>query len=191
MLRISVVTLAGALALGTGGCYDDDAVYYYDDGSYGDSQCAPGFDQFGIDAGPTLDLDPGVGAGVTAEYLGDGAWRFAAACDTAISGYPCTWDILVSAVEGEIQGFKSESLERSDVLDWSPSTQDGPADAARLVATTDVDLDAFTLDATPGATLDVDVILDGQCGGTYLHWMNAGRVVNAHTQAVDLTPSAP
>lgn len=191
MRKAFVFALAGILALGTTGCYDDDAVYYYDNGSYGDGNCAPGFDQFGIDAGQPLDIDPGVGVGVTAEYLGDGAWRFAAACDTAISGYPCAWDLLVSGVDGQIQGFKSESLERSDVLDWSPSSENGPADAARLIATTDVDLDAFTLDATPGATLDIDVILDGQCGGTYLHWLNAGRVVSAHTQAVDLTPSAP
>jgi len=191
MRSLSVLAFAGALALGSAGCHDDHDHYYYDDGSYNDNQCAAGFDQFGIDTGQTLDIDPGVGVGVTAEYLGNGAWRFAAACDTAYSGYPCAWDILVSGVDGAIQGFKSESLERSDVLDWSPSTQNGPADAARLIATTDYDLDAFTLDADPGATLDVDVILDGQCGGTYLHWLNAGRVVNAHTQAVDLTPSAP
>lgn len=190
MQKVSVLAFAGALALGTAGCYDDD-VYYYDDGYYGETACAPGFDQFGIDTGATLDLDPGIGAGVTVEYLGDGAWRFAAACDTAISGYPCDWDILVSGVDGAIQRFESESLERSDILDWTPSSEGGAADAARLVATTDLDLDAFTLDATPGATLDVDVILDGQCGGTYLHFTNAGRVVNAHTQAVDLTPSAP
>jgi len=88
MRKVSVLAFAGALALGTVGCYDDD-VYYYDDGSYGESTCAPGFDQFGVDTGATLDLDPGVGAGVTVEYLGDGAWRFGAACDTALSGYPC------------------------------------------------------------------------------------------------------
>ena len=61
----------------------------------------------------------------------------------------------------------------------------------RLVATSDTDLDAFTLDATPGSTLELDTILDEQCGGSYVHWLNAGRVVHAHTQAVDLTPSSP
>lgn len=186
-----VLAALSTFALAVSGCYAGNDVYYYDEGAYGDGSCAAGFDQSEIDSGSTLDLDPGVGAGVTAEYLGDGAWRFATACDTAISGYECNWDIVVSAVDGKIQRFESESLERSDLLDWSPSVEGGPADAARLVATSDYDLDAFTLDATPGATLEIDTILDEHCGGSYVHWLHEGRVVSAHTQAVDLTPSSP
>jgi len=190
MLERRVVVL-GTLALAAAGCYAGNDVYYYEDGSYDDSYCAPGVEQSDIDSGSKLELEPGVGAGVTAEYLGDGAWRFATACDTAFSGYACTWDILVSAVNGEIQRFDSESLERTDLLDWSPSVQGGPDDAVRLVATSDYDLDAFTLDATPGATLEIDTILDDYCGGSYVHWLDEERVVSAETQAVDLTPSSP
>ena len=189
MLRSRVVTVLAALAPAFSGCYAGNDVYYYEDGY--DSYCAPGYDQSDIDTGSTLELDPGVGAGVTAEYLGDGAWRFATACDTAYSGYPCTWDILISAVDGKILRFQSESLERSDLLDWSPLAEGGPDDAVRLVATSDYDLDAFTLDATPGATLEIDTLLDDTCGGTYVHWLHADRVISAHTQTVDLTPSSP
>jgi hypothetical protein len=191
MLERRVIAVLGGFALATSGCYAGDDVYYYDDGTYDDGYCAPGFAQSDIDSGSKLELDPGVGAGVTAEYLGDGAWRFATACDTALSGYPCSWDILVSAVDGEIEHFDSESLERTDVLASGPSVQGGPDDAVRLVATNDYDLDAFTLDATPGATLEIDTILDEQCGGSYVHWLDAGRVVSAQTQTVDLTPSSP
>jgi len=191
MLERRVFAVLGMVALAASGCYAGSDVYYYDDGTYGDSSCVAGFDEGEIDSGSKLDLDPGVGAGVTAEYLGDGAWRFATACDTAISGYACNWDILVSAVDGEILHFDSESLERSDLLARSPSVEGGPDDAVRLVATSDYDLDAFVLDATPGATLEVDTLLDEHCGGSYVHWLHDGRVVNAHTQAVDLTPSSP
>lgn len=192
-----VLAVSGALAVA--GCYEDDPYVYcagsgcqdyygpgYDNG--GSDYCAPGIGSGHIDTGSTLDLDPGRGAGVTAEYLGDGAWRIAAACDTTYSGYPCQWDLLVTALDGRLAGFAAEGLERNDVLDWS-SSPDG--DAVRLVASNDYDLDAFTLDATPGATLSVDVLLDNQCGGTLFSWLENDRVVDAHTQITDLTPTEP
>ena len=192
--------LAAASVLAVPGCYEDDPyVYcagsgcesYYgpgpDDGG-GGNYCAAGIGAGDIDTGSTLDLDPGMGAGVTAEYLGDGAWRIATACDTTQSGYPCQWDLLVTALDGRIAGFASEGLERNDSLDRSTSP-DG--DAVRLVASNDYDLDAFTLDVTPGATLSLDVLLDNQCGGTLLSWLEHDRVVSAATQITDLTPTAP
>ena len=190
----SLASLVGIAfgAILASGCYShDDPYYYYDDGYSDNSYCAPGLTQSTIDTGTKLDIDPGVGAGVTAEYFGDGAWRFATACDTINSNYPCTWDILVSALDGKIEGFASESLERNDLLDWAPSTQNGPNDAARLVATNDYDLDAFTLDATPDTTLEIDVILDDYCGGDRLRWWSRGNVANGKTQTTDLTPSDP
>jgi hypothetical protein len=202
-VRTFRLALAGVAVLALGGCYADDPyVYcagsgcddYYGPGpgpgpdGGGGNYCAAGIGSGDIDTGSTLDLDPGSGAGVTAEYLGEGAWRFATACDTAYSGYACHWDLLVTALEGNILGFAPEGLERNDVLDWG-SSPDG--DAARLIASNDYDLDAFTLDATPGATLSVDVLLDDQCGGTLLSFLEHGRVVQANTQITDLTPTAP
>jgi hypothetical protein len=193
MLSRFTFALAAVAALAASGCYGDDDDHYYQDGSYdgAGSYCAPGYDQSSIDTGSTLDLDPGTGAGVTAEYLGGGAWRFATACDTALSGYPCRWDLLITPLDGSIVDFASESLERNDVLDRAPGPDGTGNSSVRLLATDDYDLDAFTLDATPGSALEIDVILDDQCGGTYLHWLRGDKVIHAATQTADLTPSAP
>jgi hypothetical protein len=197
-VRTFPLALAGAAALALAACYDDDPyVYcagsgcddYYGPGPDGGGDyCAAGIGAGDIDTGSTLDLEPGTGAGVTAEYLGAGAWRFATACDTSYSNYACHWDLLVTALDGSIAAFAPEGLERNDVLDWG-SSPDG--DAVRLVASNDYDIDAFTLDATPGATLSVDVLLDDQCGGTLLSFLERDRVVQASTQITDLTPTAP
>src|SRR4051794_26076926 len=100
--------LAATSVFALAGCYEDDPYVYcagsgcdsyygpdpgYDNG--GGNYCAAGIGSGDIDTGSTLDLDPGTGAGVTAEYLGAGAWRIATACDTSQSGYPCQWDLLV------------------------------------------------------------------------------------------------
>lgn len=197
-LRPFRLALASVAVLALAGCYEDDP-YVYCAGSGCDDYYGPGYDGGGdycaagigngdIDTGSTLNLDPGKGAGVTAEYLGDGAWRIATACDTTYSGYACQWDLLVVALDGHIKSFSPESLERNDLLDWSDSP-DG--DAVRLVASNDYDLDAFTLDVTPGTTVSIDVLLDNQCGGTLLSWLEYGRVTYANTQITDLTPTAP
>jgi hypothetical protein len=188
-----LIALAAGAALAASGCYGGDDDHYYQDGppDGGGAYCAPGSDQSSIDTGSTLDLDPGTGAGVTAEYLGSGAWRFATACDTARSGYPCAWDLLVTPLDGSVLDFAPESLERNDQLERAPGPDGSGDQSVRLVATNDYDLDAFTLDATPGIALEIDVILDDQCGGTFLHWLRDGQVVHASTQVADLTPSEP
>jgi hypothetical protein len=192
-LRLALASLA---VLTLAGCYEDDPyVYcagsgcqdYYGPGpdTGGGDYCSAGIGDGDIDTGSTLNLDPGKGAGVTAEYLGDGAWRIATACDTTYSGYACQWDVMAIALDGSIARFAPEGHERNDVLDWGTSP-DG--DAVRLVASNDYDIDAFTLDVTPGATVSIDVLLDNQCGGQLLSWLEHDRVMYGNTQATDLTP---
>ena len=91
--------LPSVVALALGGCVVDSGYHdgYYDDG-YGNGYypppsgnypvCSSGVDQQHIDNGQVLELDPGY-VGVSAEYFGDGAWRFAMACDTPSSGIVC------------------------------------------------------------------------------------------------------
>jgi hypothetical protein len=185
-----------------GGCYDDHyhCDYHCDDGYYGDSgnpppdgsipACTSGVASGTIDTGSYLELDPGYVA-VSGEYFGNGAWRFALSCDTVqpSSGVPCNYDMTVSPVNGVIQDFAPESLESNDFLARAPGT--AGSDAVNLNAVTDYDIDAFTLMATPGTTLEVSLTLDGQCALSFFFWLENGQVVSDNETLVDLTPSAP
>jgi hypothetical protein len=169
--------LLGSAVLAAG-CYTDDD-YYYDP-----MHCEPGVEEASIDTGGILILDPGR-VGATAEYLGDGAWRFATACDTALTGVRCNWRIRVAPLDGVVRSFAPETLEVDDELF---------ADAEGGVnfdALSDIDLDAFTLETTPGATVRVHVALDGACGGPFFFWLEDEALLAGVTPSVELTPSEP
>jgi hypothetical protein len=173
-----------------GGCYDDSGYHsqqgYYPDGAT--VSCSSGSDSQGIDSGRYLELDPG-SVGVTAEAFAEGAWRFAMACDTPRSGAVCHYDLTVTPVDGSISSFTPESLEEGDVLSSTPGAYG--ADAVNLDAFTDYDIDGFTLTATPGSTLELNVVLDGNCAAPFLFWIEANNVVSGQKTLTDLTPSSP
>lgn len=193
------------LTLAFGGCYTDDhygyCSYQCDSGYQGGDgsgnnpdgsipECLSGVASGSIDTGRNLELDSGY-VGISGEYFGDGAWRFAFSCDTAqpSSGVPCNYDMTVSSVDGTIESFAPENLENGDFL--GPARGPGGSDAVNLNAVTDYDIDAFTLEATPGSTLEVSLTLDGQCALAFFYWLENGQVVSDNQTLVDLTPSAP
>jgi hypothetical protein len=176
-------------ALGVAGCYDSGSGYatgYYPVG------CKSGVSTGSVDTGVILDLDPGYGVGTTIEYAGDGAWRFAVACDSLVSGYVCDWSVLVSPIDGTIDSFEPEALEVEDVIERYPSEPGSTVEGAVfLSAFTADDIDAFTLLATPGAGMRVDANIDGHCGGPYLFWTEGGAVKTSPTNPTDLFASEP
>jgi hypothetical protein len=181
------------LPLALFGCYVDAGHgAYYDDG-YGDGyapypngpSCSSGVTASTIDTGVYYPLDPGL-VGISAEYFGDGAWRFATACDTPVSGYTCGYLLNVVPVDdGIIYSVAPEDLEPGDNLGILANG------AAHFDVETGADLDAFTLEATPGSTLEVRASLDGYCATSYLLWFSGGASPLATTGGVDLTPSSP
>jgi hypothetical protein len=173
------VALTAPLLLASG-CYTDDSLDY--DPMY----CQAGIEEASIDAGGILILDPGR-VGATAEYLGDGAWRFATACDTAITNVRCNWQLTVTPLDGAITNIAPETLENDDFLEPGGATDESVV----FDAITDVDIDGFTLDATPGATLRVDVALDGACGGPFFFWLDRDEPLAGITPSIELTPSEP
>jgi hypothetical protein len=189
MKRLASIAL---FALAAYGC-SDDGIYYYDDGYYYDPpplECSADYLEATIDTGAYIDIDPGEGVGATIEYLGDGAWRVAVACDTYFDPYerPCTWDLVLTSIDGIIEDFAPERLERDDALGWYPTARD---DSVRLLSTTAYDLDAITLFTTPGAALSIDALLDDQCGAPYLIWVEAGDYATSDAIETDLYPSEP
>jgi hypothetical protein len=186
-----VLLLAPLLA---GGCVVDAGPHhhgYYDYYYYGGGPnssgptCSTGVSASTIDTGSYYPLDAGL-VGISAEYFGDGAWRFATACDTPQSGYDCNYVVTVTPLDGVIDSVAPEALEGSDLLSLEVNGD------AHFSAVTAADIDAFTLEATPGATLEVSATIDGYCATPYVLWLSGGRTPDApQTAALDLTPSSP
>jgi hypothetical protein len=170
----------------------------YDDGTHNHGSCVdlgncpgdlpPDIAQSTIDTGATLaDIQAGEGAGAFVEYQAGGKWHVFTACDTKLSGYSCTWDIIVSTDKSaDITTFEEETLESDDYLDWYDTR------AVRLVGHVTDDFDGFFVDVTPGATLTVDVYLDGDPSPRYIYWVGGGGLhQGSPTNPIDLTPTSP
>jgi hypothetical protein len=186
-LRQKLGTLAALATLALVGCGDDRYAY-----GYYPIVCDSGVTDGTVETDAILDLDPGYGAGATVEYSGDGAWRFAVACDSFLTGYGCRWQVLVSAIDGTIDSFERESLEDYDVVQRYPTVPGSTEeDGVLLDAETDFGIDAFTLLATPGAGMRVEAAIGGYCGAPYLFWTDDGQVRNSTTNPTDLFPSTP
>jgi len=177
------------LGLTASGCYDDDYDYppVYDEGVV--AVCEAGVVVAGIDRGGFLDLEPGRGAGAIVEYAGEGAWRVAVTCDTALSGYDCLWDLEVTPIDAPIIELMPEGLEDRDSLGRFVLPAD--METVGFVSETATDLDAFTLVTDPGAGLRVDALLDGACAGPFVSWIEESDVVASRTQVMDIHPLEP
>ena len=188
-LRLTAFGTSTLLAVALSGCM-------YDRGHHGDCMGAacdpvgPGPTQVAeasIDTGATLsEIEPGQGAGAFVEYQSGGQWRVYTACDTDVSKLSCEWDIIVSAAPGaDLVDFAAEELESSDQLFREDSR------SVHLIATSTTDFDGFRFEATPGATVRVDVYLDGAPAPAYIYWVGDGGLhQGAPTNPIDLTPSA-
>ena len=121
------------------------------------------------------------------EVAAGGKWHVYTSCDTDISGYSCTWDIIVSAFEGdEVTSLEADRLEDYDYLDWYGDR------SLHLVADNSYDFDGFFFGATPGATIRVDVFLDNGPAPRYIYWVGDGGMhKGSPTNPIDLTPSSP
>lgn len=157
---------------------------YDPDPSSGAAACGE-LEHSNIDAERQLEVEPGVGAGTFIEYQADGTYRVTTSCDVDVTdGAPCTWDIIVTPQgEAAIESLSPVDIEQDDAL-----TTDGIS--VQLLATTEGDLDGFTVGTTPGATLRVDALLDGSCANRYLFWIGDGALHSgAPSNPVDLVPS--
>jgi hypothetical protein len=187
-----LAVLVGALA--AAGCYGDcdDCPPYYPPPPSGSAppSCQSGVSNGSIDADVFLDLDPGMGVGVTAEYASDGVWRFAATCDSLVSNAGCNWTLLVAPIDGTIDDYEAEALEDVDIIQRYPSMAGSTEeDGVHLDSLTDDDdIDAFSVFATPGAGMFVSASIDGNCGGPFFFWTDGGDVKTSKTEATELFP---
>lgn len=182
----SVLPLLALTAL-TACDYGDD-----DEGDYYSASCGGDPSASTIDPDATLQFEAGDGAGLFVEYAADGQYFFTTTCAPRDAGDGCDWDVIVTTFGEEdtdaefarVDSISPVSFEEGDYL-----AVEAP-DEVRYVAWTDSDFDGFVLATTPGASVRIDVLLDGGCGNGYVYWLGDGAVhEGAPSNPLDLTPS--
>jgi hypothetical protein len=139
----------------------------------------------GIDADALIDVVPGEGVGLFVEYESGGGWHVFATCDTAITGFGCEWDVIVTPVEGVADLLTEDDLEFEDFLDFWGS-------GARMITFTTHGVDGMFFDAPAGEPLLVDALLDGIAANRYLYWVGDGGLHRgAPTSLLELEPFDP
>jgi hypothetical protein len=173
------LTLAAVAALGaaSSGCYVIT--------SPGDG--AP-IQQARLDTDATMTVKGGAGAGAFVQYASGGHWNVYTSCDFETSGVPCTFDVIIRAVDrtATLSNVAGQALGTSDAAQLDA---DG---SVSLTTQTSLGLDGVTFDADPGATVEVDMTLDGVDHPELLDWVRLGKVVlGADTNPVDFMPTFP
>lgn len=177
--------LALAVALPLGGCViEDDHHHYHDRDGYGYGGTAPtpvpstsGTTTpstppspllVEVDTDQTMSADPGGGVGVFVEYAKGGYWHVWWTCDTNITSQQCTYAVNLSVATGSITNVDS-----GDIANFVTAPT-----ANRLEArtTTTTQTHGIYFNSDPGAVLTVDASLDGLQDGSFLFFVQNGKV---------------
>lgn len=162
---------------------DDDEYYVDDDGGYDPGSGSDVPLLVDIDTGATLSVEPGDGVGVFVEHVEGGRWRISTSCDTNFSGYACAFNLNLQAL-----GLRIVELQD---LDSDDAVSEG-VDLVYFDPMTAFDSDAILLDAEPGASLRLEVFLDGQSEPRFTYWIGDGILnTGAPSNPVDFRPAEP
>jgi len=163
--------------------HDGNGYYAPGSGSYTPTTSQT-IEQATIDVDRSVTFTAGAGPGVYIEYASGGTYRITTSCDSTPNN-PCHWDILVTALDGaSVLGVAPVALEGDD------SVAAGSDNQVRFVAATDSDSDGFTLQTDPGASIEVDALLENAAANGYLFWVGDGALnTGAPSNPVDLVPS--
>jgi hypothetical protein len=144
-----------------------------------------------IDTDATLEVEAGRGVGVFVEYASGGRWRVFVACDSLDSDLPCRWDLLVSSAS-ELSDVAEETFEDAGAPENSTTVLFRQRSAVHFTSETTTQLEGMRFETTPGATVRIDVLLDGVADGRFIYWIGGGAVHSgAPSSVLDLVPTAP
>lgn len=177
---LSTLSAAAMLAIGTSGCIvsgslDIDPVYV-----------EPVIEQVVVDTGASMSAAPGAGVGMFVEYDEGGHWTVFTTCDTERSGADCEFDILVTAIDPRTRIDNVEGFELSTADTFTQSS-----DTINLVTLTSFGMNGMFFDTTPGAEIEIDVLIDGIPQPEYVYTVSNGRLVEGvETNPVDFIPAS-
>lgn len=164
----------------------DGYVAFYDDGTATEVQTET------IDVGAGLESDPGLGVGLNIDVAAGGIWRIATTCDTEKEGFICSWDLVASV---DLDAGQLEVVDESTFEDLDQTIRVDSA-ALRVYMENGTDLDFVELSAPEGASLQLDVILDGfhSAAGVLqaISWVSGGTIrTGARSNPVVFEPTEP
>jgi hypothetical protein len=180
-----VVLIACLAAFGTG-CSDGSDRDSWDTPPSLASNTVPA--TVAIDTGATITAQPGGGVGVFVQYSPGGHWSARTSCDTPTSNASCGFDLYFSGLGAStvLSNPQGQDVAGADTVDM---LADG---SLHLFANTSNALDGFTFDASPGATLQLDMFLDGVEQPRFVYWIGQSVLhTGAPTDPINFTPTAP
>lgn len=187
----SLFAVAACLGLAASGCFfvhDDDD--HRGNDSPPDATPAPVLETqlVAIDADATLEASPGKGVGVFVEYATGGHWNVLTTCDSNTpvnQGIPCGFDIFATVLDGgSIDNPKGRELAGKDGIEIQA---DG---TVHLYTENTLSLSGISFDTAPGATVELEVYLDGVADPHFIYWV--GREIlhrGAPSNPIDFQPS--
>lgn len=129
-----------------------------------------------IDSNETLTATAGEGVGVFVEYVSGGIWNVWWTCDTNLTGSACNFRVDASMVEGAIEELDASAA-------GGGATR--PADNRVVVtATTGADIHGISFKASPGAELLLDATLNGVRDGSFIFFVQDGKVRGGYQDRV-------
>jgi hypothetical protein len=177
----TTLTACIGLALGSTGCFVDGTVATTDPVI----DTTPVIAEVTIDPGVSMSSAPGQGVGLFVQYDEGGHWRLFTTCDTEISGSSCNFDVLVSAdPDVLISNVEGRDLGASDAIALNG---DG---SFNFSTETSFGTNGLTFDADPGATIEIDMLLDGVAQPRFVYAVSDGVALEGvPSNPVDFTPA--
>ena len=143
-----------------------------------------------VDTDQTMQVSPGQGVGVFAEYVSGGHWHVWWTCDTAVNaqGAPCAFGVKITVPDASIARVTSQQFASADTL----TTAAGEIDAATSTST---QFDGLLFDTTPGQTITVAATVGGLYDGRFLFFVENGQIDDGYqgtvTDPIELAPTTP
>ena len=190
-MKHSLALITGLSSLLLSGCYvESDTVYIaQSDGEDTPDETYDCTDGIPVDTVATIEADammetsPGIGSGVYVEYMSGGLWFVYSTCGEVDVYGECEWYIATSVPGCDFVGAEGFDLDSGDALD---------TDELGTIALfyTDYDYDGLYIQTRPGASLQLEVELDGTPADQYLFWVDDGEVYTG-VPPIELVPDVP
>jgi hypothetical protein len=135
-----------------------------------------------VDPDRTMNAAGGEGVGVFTEYQTGGHWRVWWTCDTNKTNQACHFDIAVSVASGSITNLQPDRF-----VQTSPQKLEA-------VTTTTTARDGVEFDTAAGATITLAAQIDGQWDGSFLFFVQDGKINGGYGTVTDplmLQPLTP
>ena len=123
-----------------------------------------------VDTDQTMTADPGQGVGVFVEYGAGGKWHVWWTCDTAKTDQTCAFAVSINATSGNITNANASQLGNTGLM-----TTPTPSSIEASV-TTATEVHGVSFDTNPGAIVTVKASLGGLADGSFLFFVQDGKV---------------